>query len=415
LPIIITFKFGKLLVNCRLPTKKLVNKFIVKSFDLKKVEVVVRLVYAHDGISNYDKLFLESLRDKYEVYVLTFHRSPNCVPKQVKVVEMRDFIPETTLHPFEGIRKHFLGPFRAQIFKKNLQRIKPDVLIGCWASTYGFYSAYSHFHPLILLIWGSDILVFPKKYFPLKPLIIYSLQKADVVVVDSEVQRQAAIDLGCKPSKIVKFPWVDLEGFRRNEAQRRKIRKECGWDENDIVVISLRSHRTIYGVKYLIDAIPRVLAKNNNLKFLILGEGPLTGSFKAKVRDFIERGQVRFVGAVHHEKIPEYLSAADIYVSMSFSDGTSASLLEAMACSLCPVVTEINGNKEWVKDGVNGLLIPVADSQTLTDKILLLAEDNELRSALGEKAMETVKVRVNWQKNIQTLTKIIEIFEKTYP
>jgi len=369
---------------------------------------MVKLVYAHDGISSYDALFLKSLKDKYEIYVLTFHPSPNCVPKGVKIVKMRDFIPETSLHPFEGARKHILAPLRAQTLKKSLENVKPDVLIGCWASTYGFYSAYSNFHPFILFVWGSDVLVFPKKYFPLKPFVVHSLRKADVVVVDSEIQRQAAINLGCRPSKIVKFPWVNLNGFKRNEVQRRKIRREYGWSDGDIVVISLRYHRPIYGVEYLIDAIPRVLAKNKNVKFLILGEGPLTAMFKTKMMHFVKSGHVRFLGVVPHSKVADYLSAADIYVSTSFSDGTSASLLEAMACSLTPLVTEIPGNAEWIEDEVNGLLVPVADSEKLADKILLLATDKEYRARLQANANITTKKRVNWTRNIEKLFEIIE-------
>jgi glycosyltransferase involved in cell wall biosynthesis len=371
---------------------------------------VVKLVYAHDGISSYDELFLKSLKDKYEIYVFTFHPSPNCVPKGVKIVKMRDFIPETSLHPFEGARKHILAPLRAQTLKKNLDEVKPDVLIGCWASTYGFYSACSNFHPFILFVWGSDVLVFPKKYFPLKPFILYSLRKADVVVVDSEVQRQAAIKLGCEPAKIVKFPWVKLDEFKRDEFRRRKIRRECGWGDNDIVVISLRFHRSIYGVEYLIDAIPQVLAKNKNVKFLILGEGPLTNTFKAKMDGFTKSGHVRFVGAVPHDKVVDYLSAADIYVSTSFSDGTSASLLEAMACSLTPLVTEIPGNTEWIENEVNGLLVPVADSKRLAEEILLLASDHALRTRLQVNANVTIKRRVNWTRNIE---KLFEIIDKT--
>ena len=370
---------------------------------------MAELVYAHDGISSYDKLFLNSLKKKYDVYLFTFHPSPNCVPEGVKIVKMRDFVPEMNLHPFEGARKHFLTPLRAYALKKNLDKVKPDVLIGCWASTYGFYSAYSNFHPFILFVWGSDVLVFPRKYFPLKPFVVYSLLKADLVVVDSEVQREAVIKLGREPSKIVKFPWVDLSEFKRHEVQRRKIRRECGWGDDDIVVISLRFHRPIYGVEYLIDAVPRVLAKNKNVKFLILGEGPLTNTFKTKMANFIRSGHVRFVGAVPHNKVAEYLSAADIYVSTSFSDGTSASLLEAMACSLTPLVTEIPGNTEWIENEVNGLLVPVADSKRLAEKILLLASDHELRAGLQINANTTIKRRVNWARNIE---KFFEIMDK---
>jgi len=369
---------------------------------------LTKLAYAHDGISIYDKLFLDSLKEKYEVYVLTFHPSPTCIPKKIKVIKLKDFLPQTELHPYEGIRKHLLTPIRVQLFKKNLKRVKPDILMGAWASTYGFYSAYSNFHPFILLVWGSDVLILPKKYFPLKSFVVYSLRKADIVIVDSEVQKEAAIKLGCEPRKIVKFPWVDLTGFEKSERQRKKLREELGWSEDDIVVISLRNHRSIYGVEYLIDAIPSIVKENKKVKFLILGEGPLTKVFKTRTRLFIRSGYVRFVGMVPHERVADYLSAADIYVSTSFSDGTSASLLEAMACSLSPIVTEIHGNKEWVKDGVNGLLVPVADSKKLAEKILLLANNCELRRRLQVKAKETIKMRVNWRRNISLLMRILD-------
>jgi glycosyltransferase involved in cell wall biosynthesis len=95
-------------------------------------------------------------------------------------------------------------------------------------------------------------------------------------------------------------------------------------------------------------------------------------------------------------------------VSTSFSDGTSASLLEAMSCSLPPVATEIDGNKEWINDGINGFLVPVADSKKLAEKILLLADNQELRRRLRANAEETMRTRVIWQENIKKLTNAID-------
>jgi glycosyltransferase involved in cell wall biosynthesis len=369
---------------------------------------LTKLVYAHDGTSTYDELFLNSFKERYDVYVLTFHPSPTSIPRGITTVKMADLIHEIHLHPFEGMRKHLLTFSRARTFKKKLAQIRPDVLVGCWASTYGFYAAQAGFHPFVLFVWGSDIQIFPKKYFPLKPLVVYSLEKADIVVLDSDVQRNAAIKLGCAPEKIVKFPWVDLKGIESSENQRLKIRTEYGWTEDEVVVISMRSHRPVYGVGYLIDAIPHIARKNQNVKFLILGEGPLTKVFETKAKPFVDSGTVRFVGSVSHDKVADFLSAADIYVSTSFSDGTSASLLEAMACNLAPVVTEIDGNKEWITNSSNGLLFPVADSQNLAEKILLLAKERALREKLRTRAEETVKARVDWQQNMQELTRLIE-------
>jgi glycosyltransferase involved in cell wall biosynthesis len=75
---------------------------------------------------------------------------------------------------------------------------------------------------------------------------------------------------------------------------------------------------------------------------------------------------------------------------------------------LTPVVTEINGNKEWIRDEMNGLLVPVANSKSIAEKIILLADDQKLREKLQAKAEDTVRTRVNWNKNIDELTKIID-------
>ena len=322
---------------------------------------------------------------------------------------MPDLVPATNLHPFEGARKHILTPVRAPTFKKYASRVNPDVLIGCWATTYGFYAAYSNLHPFVLFIWGSDVLIFPWKFFPLRTLVRYALKKADIVVVDSDVQKKAAIRLGCANDKVLKFPWVKLNGFESNVKRRSEVGQELGWNEDDIVIISMRGHKPIYGVSYLVEAIPSVLRKESKAKFLILGEGELTSKFKQTLRKHIVRGYVNFLGKVPHRDVAKYLNAADIYVSTSFSDGTSASLLEAMACSITPVVTAIPGNKEWIQDRSSGYLIPTGDTKQLAQKIIFLAKNEKLRQEMAKNALEAVRARVNWQRNIALLNDAIRM------
>jgi len=369
---------------------------------------MIKLVYAHNGVSLYDELFLDSLRDKYDVCVLTFHPTPHHIPQGIEIIKMPDLIPATNLHPFEGARKHILAPIRAFTFKKYAFRVKPDVLIGCWATTYGFYAAYSNLHPFVLFVWGSDVLIFPWKFVPLRTLVRYALGKADVVVVDSDVQKKAVIRLGCDVNKILSFPWVKLDGFESNIRQKSEVRKELGWTEDDIVVISMRDHKPIYGVNYLIAAVPFILRQEPKAKFLILGEGELTSQFKQRVRQYVAQGHVKFLGKVPHSDVAKYLNVADIYVSTSFSDGTSASLLEAMACSTTSVATAIPGNKEWIQDGWNGYLIPTGNVNQLTQKIVFLAKNEEVRRKMGKNAFEAVRIKVNWQRNISTLNDTIE-------
>jgi glycosyltransferase involved in cell wall biosynthesis len=102
------------------------------------------------------------------------------------------------------------------------------------------------------------------------------------------------------------------------------------------------------------------------------------------------------------------LKNSDIYVSTSLSDGTSASLLEAMITGLACVVSDIPGNKEWIVDGVNGMLFPARNHEKLAEKMIQLARDAELRKKLGEKAILTVRKRANWQENSK------KFFEKLF-
>jgi glycosyltransferase involved in cell wall biosynthesis len=74
-----------------------------------------------------------------------------------------------------------------------------------------------------------------------------------------------------------------------------------------------------------------------------------------------------------HGDLPGFLRAADVYVSASSSDGTSSSLLEAMASGLYPVVSDITANRPWVEHGKNGLLFAVGDAASLAEALRLCA------------------------------------------
>jgi len=374
----------------------------------------MKLLYAHDGINLCDELFINSLRHKYDISVLTFHPNPSRIPQGIKIIRMPDLVPTTGLYPFDGARNHILTPVRAVTFKKYSYRAKPDVIIGCWATTYGVYAAYSNHHPFVLFIWGSDVLTFPK-FIPFRVLVKYAIKKADIVVVDSDVQKRAAIKLGCQSNKILAFPWFDSDALEREARGKSEVRKELGWSEDDVVVISTRTHNPIYGVSYLIEAIPLILRQEPRAKFLILGEGRFTSQFEQRTKKYGVEGRVKFLGRVPRKDLIKYLNASDIYVSTSLSDGASASLLEAMTCSISPVVTDIPANTEWIQDGLNGYLIQTRNSNQLAQKIVYLARNQEIARKIGEEALETIRAKVNWERSLQTLNDAITCYLNKTP
>jgi len=366
----------------------------------------MKLVYAHDGLDFYDSLFVKSLKQEYETCVVTFNPNPNHIPEGIPIIKMPDLVPPIGLHPFDTARKHLLTLARAAAFKKCISKLNADVIIGCWSTTYGVYAAFSNHHPFVLFVWGSDVLRFPK-FAIFRVLVKYALEKADVVVVDCDLQRKAVKRLGCRSSKILAFPWYDPSGFATEGKRKSEVRAELGFSEDDLVIISTRRHHPIYGVSYLIEAIPLILRREPRAKFLILGEGRLTSQFRKKTMKQIDEGSVKFLGDVPHKDVAKYLNTSDIYISTSLSDGTSASLLEAMTCSLPPVVTDIPANREWIQDGWNGCLIPTRNVSQLVQKVIWIAEKEKNRLEIGRNASETIRTKVDWQRSMSALNNSI--------
>ena len=364
---------------------------------------MVKLAYVNDGTSVYDLLFLKRLAKENTVYFLTFNNDPRFVSSETIVKKMLWSVSAES--KTEGLYMYALCLLRALLLRIHLNCIKPHLVLGCMATKYGFYSALSGFKPFILIVWGSDILIAPKRFFLFRFMAKFTLKKADAVIVDSEVQRDAAIQLGCSPRKILKFPWFDLDDVRVKTC-RNKIREELGWRKNPII-ICLRRHDLIWGVQYFIEAIPQVISVLPECRFLILGKGQLSDRFKQRVKELKMQKYVKFLGQVSREDAIAYLNAADVYVSTSLSDGTSSSLLEAMTLGVAPIVTKIPGNTEWVKSGWNGYLVPVKDSQSLAERIVPLVKNKELRHKIGQNALKTVKASVDWRKNSKALRDLI--------
>jgi len=372
----------------------------------------MRICYANDGTSIYDHLFIKFLIKKgHDVHLITFH--PLLMSDET----------EEEIPAFEGLKVHHFdvqkilgannrnglrGFFKLALkhvihisgLSSLLRRIKPDVLNGHFIPTYGLWSALSYYHPFLLMSWGSDMLVLPKQFRTGKLVTRFVLKMADAVIVPSTVLKQTAVDFGCDSRKIVSFPWaVDLDRFNPKVSGER-IRKSLGWEENPIIFCT-RWHSPIYGVKYLLHAVPEIIREHANARFMLGGCGPRTDEFKDFVAKRDLKKFVKFVGKIPHEEMPEYMAACDIYVSPSFSDGTSASLLEAMACSKPVVVSDVPGNLEWIANNENGFIVPKADIGALAKANLELLRDEGLRKEFGARNLEIVKKRADLRRSLQ--------------
>jgi glycosyltransferase involved in cell wall biosynthesis len=164
------------------------------------------------------------------------------------------------------------------------------------------------------------------------------------------------------------------------------------------VILHLRSWESLYDPITVIRAFIRAARQNADLRLLMPG----TGSLKPEIRRMLKKAglqtNVHFAGPISQSELPAYYRTADVYVSASLSDGSSVSLMEALACGLPSIVTNIPSNREWVRPDKQGWLFPVKDEIALSDAILKAAKLTRIKQ-MAKQSRKLAQSKANWSQN----------------
>jgi glycosyltransferase involved in cell wall biosynthesis len=274
----------------------------------------------------------------------------------------------------------------------------PTGIIGVWVGTLLR-------KPLIVTIHGSDLRMALERSGLIRKLFTYVCKKVIHINCVSEVQKKEIEQLGIMSDKISVIPMGVDEAF----LEIRKNRK-IELNKHPFIVISNRNLLPIYNVSLLIRAIPIVLKEEPETKFLIAGDGSEKEKLQKEVEELNLSASVQFLGQVPHKDMPKLLAQADIYVSTSPYDGTSVSLLEALASGVFPVVTDILSNREWIVDGDNGCLVPKENENMLAKKIVEAIRDRRFLKEAFDKNRIIVMQRAYWGENVK---KIMELYRNS--
>jgi glycosyltransferase involved in cell wall biosynthesis len=354
-------------------------------------ESTMRIAFLGDGSLNHVRRWAGYFHERgHEVLLLSFESVDGCP------------------YPARRLTAHLptkiLGYSSAMgSLKRELAKFGPDIVSALYLGGYGFVAAKSGFRPLAVSSLGSDLLVDYPSSIVHRLQIRYVLTKADLVITDAEELSRTAISVGTPPGKIVKiYMGVDDRIFF---PQSRVTGGEAGHGHPRVV--STRNLYPIYHVDLLIDAAP-VIRERSDALFIICGDGPERSRLEAKVKGLGLEQSFVFRGTLKPAEIAEELRAADVYVSTSRSDSTSVSLLEAMACGALPVVTDIAANREWIADGVNGLIVPSDDASALAAAVLKALDTPPLRSSGRERNASIIRERGLWRDNMQRAEKAFQ-------
>jgi glycosyltransferase involved in cell wall biosynthesis len=234
------------------------------------------------------------------------------------------------------------------------------------------------------------------------------LKEADKIVVVSNATGNYVLSLGADPEKIrVLHNGVDVNRFRPLTGVKDEMRKKLGISKDSSVVLTVR--RLVYknGIDTLIESAKEAIKKNTRLFFLVVGKGPDLEKVKEKIEQLGIQENFRLTGFISDEDLPFYYNVADFFVLPSKSgEGLPLVALEAMACGVPVIATNVGGISEVIEEGY-GKLVPPDSPDSLAEAILEFSHSDLL--ALKNDLRKMVEQKYSWDRNVE---KLVEIYEE---
>lgn len=190
---------------------------------------------------------------------------------------------------------------------------------------------------------------------------------------------------------------VDTQSFKpMGESARQALREKYELDKNDLIILSVGRLAARKGFKDLLLAFKVVSQQVKNANLILVGSGPLEATLKRLVVKLKISDRVIFAKGLAIEELKMHYAGTDLFVLPSYYEGQGIVFLEAMASGIPIVSTNISAIPETVRHGENGLLVKPGDSNELTDAIIPLLEDDELRIRMGKNGREIAVKEYDW-------------------
>lgn len=262
-----------------------------------------------------------------------------------------------------------------------------DVIHANWtlsAAAAGIGHFY-HRRPIVTTVHGSDIFQATRLRF-ISSLTRRVLDRSSQVIAVSNSLADAVAALGLPARQIEVIPdGVDIERFCPPAGERERL----------IVFVGSLIERK--GLRYLIQAMPRILERQPDFHLAIIGEGPLESELVNLAHTLQLSEKVRFVGRQSPEQVSQWMQRAKLFVLPSVEEGLGVVLLEALASGTPCVASRVGGIPTVVSSDV-GILVPPADPIALATSILSFLDDHELWNAASRNARARAVEDYSWAK-----------------
>jgi colanic acid/amylovoran biosynthesis glycosyltransferase len=238
-------------------------------------------------------------------------------------------------------------------------------------------------------------------YFkPPRDLCLRARYASKIVTTTSYNRRYLERQARIPPEKIAVIPAaIDTSLFRPVEHGTR----------HNKIVLNVARLDSIKAQNMLVMACLHMRDLKVPFECKIIGDGPERASLLRQINDLGLDAQVRLLGAKTNREIVQHYQEASVFVMPSLFEGLGVAAMEAMACGVPVVATKVGGLPELVEDGRTGFLVEVGDHQELAGKIVLLLNDNQLRTKMGRRARRRATKHFDINRQVRRLTQALDL------
>lgn len=279
-----------------------------------------------------------------------------------------------------------------------------DAIYFPWnSSAIIYYPLFDLGIPVILSCRGSQINSAPHnpKRKGFQQMLRKTFRRATVVHCVSETIRDEARKYGLPSNKaVVIHPGVPCDFFKPSE---RRIQ-----NQEYLHIVSTGAFAWPKGLEHSLVAIRYLKDKGVPVRFHMIGDGPEMQRVLFTIHDLRIQENVILHGHLNQEEVRNVLQQSDLFLFSSLSEGLPNAVLEAMACALPVVTTDCGGTREAVRDGMDGMIVPLMDSEALASAALRLYQDPELRRKMGEAGRNQVLEKFSITRQVSKFLEIVQ-------
>lgn len=279
--------------------------------------------------------------------------------------------------------------------KSIVKKFNPDMVIAERTTSYGYLAAISGLKPMAIAqqgitdLWpyNSPLYIFKKK------LQNYAFKKADLIHAWGNSMAEHMKESNVNMDKVMILPkGINLDFFQFNDAS----------DSTMINAVATRALEPEYRHDLILKAFSIIKQHDIPFKLTIIGDGTELKKLKLLAKGLKIENEVNFVGKIKNNDIPKFLQQANFYISTPITEGVSSSLFEAMACGCFPIVSDLPGNRSWIQQKVNGILVSIENEFNLAQELEWASLNNDFtKKAIIQNRKfveESASYKINMQK-----------------